>query len=155
MYQAIHSLRWYLMHIFVGTRKSTHVLMFPQHLKKISISLCWPYPYEYKVLMITNTNVIYAWVCCSNGLSNVAWNTLQMVGQSYSRTGSRTDPQEKMIQESRTAQGSGRQSVCIASCIFTRCPVDSTRVLVWYRFYFLRFLLICHWESLNLTYTLK
>jgi len=42
-----------------------------------------------------------------------------------------------------------------ASCLFTRHPDDSTRVLVWYRFYFLRFLLICHWESLNLTYTLK
>ena len=42
-----------------------------------------------------------------------------------------------------------------ASCLSTRCPVDSTRVLVWYRFYFHRFLLICHWESLNLTYTLK
>jgi len=42
-----------------------------------------------------------------------------------------------------------------AGCLSTRCPVDSTRVLVWYRFYFLRFLLICHWESLNLTYTLK
>jgi len=42
-----------------------------------------------------------------------------------------------------------------ASCLSTRYPVDSTRVLVWYRFYFLRFLLICHWESLNLTYTLK
>jgi len=42
-----------------------------------------------------------------------------------------------------------------ASCLSTRCLVDSTRVLVWYRLYFLRFLLICHWESLNLTYTWK
>jgi len=42
-----------------------------------------------------------------------------------------------------------------ASCLSTRCPVDSTRVLGWYRLYFLRFSLICRWESLNLTYTLK
>ena len=52
-----------------------------------------------------------------------------------------------------------RDQVCrvfaAASCLSTSCPIDSTRVLVWYRFYFLRFLLICHWESLNLTYTLK
>ena len=41
------------------------------------------------------------------------------------------------------------------SRLFTRCPVDSRRILVWYSFYFLRFLLICHWKSLNLTYTLK
>jgi len=41
-----------------------------------------------------------------------------------------------------------------ASCLSTRRLVDSTRVLVWYRFYFLRVLLICHWESLNLIYTL-
>ena len=52
-----------------------------------------------------------------------------------------------------------RDQVCIVfaavSCLSTRCPVDSTTVLVWYRFYFVRFLLICHWESLNLTYALK
>jgi len=42
-----------------------------------------------------------------------------------------------------------------ANCLPTRCLVDSKRVLVWYRFYFLRFLLICHRESLNLTHTLK
>ena len=43
----------------------------------------------------------------------------------------------------------------VTSSFASSCPVDSTRVLVCYRFYFLRFLLICHWESLNLTYTLK
>ena len=43
----------------------------------------------------------------------------------------------------------------VASCLPISCPVDSTRVLVWYKFYFLRFLLIYHWESLNLTYALK
>jgi len=52
-----------------------------------------------------------------------------------------------------------RDQVCrvftAASCLSTTCPVDSTRVLVWYMFYFHKFLLICHWESLNLTYTLK
>ena len=37
----------------------------------------------------------------------------------------------------------------------TRCPVDSTRVLVCYRFYILRFLLICHLDDLDLTFTLK
>jgi len=42
-----------------------------------------------------------------------------------------------------------------AGCLFTRCPVDSTRVLGCYRFYFLRFLLICQLESLYLTFTLK
>jgi len=42
-----------------------------------------------------------------------------------------------------------------ASCFSTRCPVDSTRVLVCYRFYILRFLLICQSESLDLTFTLK
>jgi len=34
-------------------------------------------PNEYKVLMITNTNIIYAWVCCLNRLPNIVWNTLQ------------------------------------------------------------------------------
>jgi len=43
----------------------------------------------------------------------------------------------------------------VTSSFATRSLVDSTRVFVCYRFYFLRFLLICHWESLNLTYTLK
>jgi len=41
-----------------------------------------------------------------------------------------------------------------ASCLSTTCPVDSTRVLVWYRFYFLRFL-ICQLEGLDLSFTLK
>ena len=42
-----------------------------------------------------------------------------------------------------------------ASYLSTRCPVDSTRVLVWYRFYFLRFLLICKLEGLDLSFTWK
>ena len=43
----------------------------------------------------------------------------------------------------------------VASCFSTRCPVDLTRVLVWYRFYFLRFLLICQLEGLHSSFILK
>ena len=42
-----------------------------------------------------------------------------------------------------------------ASSFASSCPVDSTRVLSCFWFYISRFLLICHWESLNLIYTLR
>jgi len=117
---------------------------------------CWPYPpYECKVLMITNTNVIYAWVCCSNRLQmlfEILWNCLvnyvqEQVWEQVLKIRCFKNPEQPRDQFYRV--------FATASCLSTRCPVDSTRILVWYKFYFLRLLLIYHWESLNLTYTLK
>jgi len=43
----------------------------------------------------------------------------------------------------------------VTSYFATRCPVDLTRIVVCFCFYFFRFLLICQRVSLNLTYILK
>ena len=95
-------------------------------------------------MIITNTNVIYAWVYFANAWLNLVQKQVweQVLKRRWFK-----NPEQPRDQVCRV--------FATASCLFTRCPIDSTRVLVWYRFYFLRFLLICHWESLNLTYTLK
>ena len=43
----------------------------------------------------------------------------------------------------------------VTSSFATRCSVDLTRIVVYFWFYISRFLLICQWGSLNLTYTFK
>ena len=112
---------------------------------------CWPCPYEYKVLMKTNTNVI----CLSVLFKQASKCCLECCDYDWLILFKNRSSREE---DSRIPNSPGISSYRVfaaASSFATRYPVDLTRILVCCRFYFLRFLLICHWESLNLTYTLK
>ena len=59
---------------------------------------------------------------------------------------------------SRITNSSGISSsrvFAVTSYFATRCSIDLTKIVVCFWFYISRFLLICRWGSLNLTYTFK